>query len=40
MYMNKTISLHFQWEIKNLDPADKMDPDFWDCFGWEKQPIL
>ena len=24
---------------KNLDPSDKMDLDFWDCFGREN-PIL
>ena len=22
-------------KIKNLDPACKTDPDFWDCFGRE-----
>ena len=25
---------------KDLDPSDKTDPDFWDCFGRKKNSVL
>ena len=33
-------SLSFLNNPKDLDPSYKMDLDFWDCFGEEKNSVL